>query len=293
MYCSTVCTEWEHSSFPQRPSLRSLRRVSALTSHLTFRSCRRSPSSGECFSQFWFHIKLIPEQFVTRVTREICALIKLCSPLQPPLESLKVDLYLWAGHEINFLLCWLQDKVASRAYEKAKTIHNHFLKVILLPKWSCCLIFFCPGVIFVSQQTDHVSFSFCRIACGFGGALFVYLNRLIVECMRKQKTINKFLLRKWVSDLFQVLNVFLKNYGEQRITWILIECWMVYYFWKLNTDCGIVCFRYFNACCQVNTTSKVWKRKKNPFYWAHTEVSALVWPPKSKMHGFTPGPDIP
>uniref|UniRef100_A0A3Q2Q5E5 Chloride voltage-gated channel 2 n=1 Tax=Fundulus heteroclitus TaxID=8078 RepID=A0A3Q2Q5E5_FUNHE len=38
--------------------------------------------------------------------------------------------------------------------------------------------------------------SLCRIACGFGGALFVYLNRLIVECMRKQKTINKFLLRK-------------------------------------------------------------------------------------------------
>lgn len=46
-----------------------------------------------------------------------------------------------------------------------------------------------------------MSLSVCRIACGFGGALFVYLNRLIVECMRKQKTINKFLLRKWVSDV--------------------------------------------------------------------------------------------
>uniref|UniRef100_W5LJA3 Chloride channel protein 2 n=1 Tax=Astyanax mexicanus TaxID=7994 RepID=W5LJA3_ASTMX len=34
------------------------------------------------------------------------------------------------------------------------------------------------------------------IASGFGGALFVYLNRLIVESMRKQKTINKFLLKK-------------------------------------------------------------------------------------------------
>ncbi|XP_051984980.1 chloride channel protein 2-like [Xyrauchen texanus] len=34
------------------------------------------------------------------------------------------------------------------------------------------------------------------IASGFGGALFVYLNRLIVESMRKQKIINKFLLKK-------------------------------------------------------------------------------------------------
>ncbi|XP_038819984.1 chloride channel protein 2-like [Salvelinus namaycush] len=40
------------------------------------------------------------------------------------------------------------------------------------------------------------AFAILGIACGFGGALFVYLNRLIVECMRKQKTINKFLLRK-------------------------------------------------------------------------------------------------
>uniref|UniRef100_A0A8C2ZMG7 Chloride channel protein 2 n=1 Tax=Cyclopterus lumpus TaxID=8103 RepID=A0A8C2ZMG7_CYCLU len=40
------------------------------------------------------------------------------------------------------------------------------------------------------------AFAILGIACGFGGALFVYLNRLIVECMRKQKTINKLLLRK-------------------------------------------------------------------------------------------------
>ncbi|XP_043989686.1 chloride channel protein 2-like isoform X4 [Gambusia affinis] len=40
------------------------------------------------------------------------------------------------------------------------------------------------------------AFAILGIACGFGGALFVYLNRHIVECMRKQKTINKFLLRK-------------------------------------------------------------------------------------------------
>ncbi|XP_069013448.1 chloride channel protein 2-like isoform X2 [Embiotoca jacksoni] len=39
------------------------------------------------------------------------------------------------------------------------------------------------------------AFAILGISCGFGGALFVYLNRLIVECMRKQKTINKFLLR--------------------------------------------------------------------------------------------------
>uniref|UniRef100_A0A3Q2YZ94 Chloride voltage-gated channel 2 n=1 Tax=Hippocampus comes TaxID=109280 RepID=A0A3Q2YZ94_HIPCM len=40
------------------------------------------------------------------------------------------------------------------------------------------------------------AFAILGLACGFGGALFVYLNRLIVECMRKQKTINKLLLRK-------------------------------------------------------------------------------------------------
>nr|XP_057923240.1 chloride channel protein 2a isoform X3 [Doryrhamphus excisus] len=40
------------------------------------------------------------------------------------------------------------------------------------------------------------AFAILGIACGFGGALFVYLNRHIVECMRKQKTINKLLLRK-------------------------------------------------------------------------------------------------
>ncbi|KAM9790531.1 chloride channel protein 2-like isoform 1-T1 [Syngnathus typhle] len=39
------------------------------------------------------------------------------------------------------------------------------------------------------------AFAVLGIACGFGGALFVYLNRLIVECMRKQKTINKLFLR--------------------------------------------------------------------------------------------------
>ncbi|XP_057713248.1 chloride channel protein 2a isoform X1 [Corythoichthys intestinalis] len=39
------------------------------------------------------------------------------------------------------------------------------------------------------------AFAILGIACGFGGALFVYLNRLIVECMRRQKTINKLLLR--------------------------------------------------------------------------------------------------
>ncbi|KAI4901918.1 hypothetical protein NFI96_000570 [Prochilodus magdalenae] len=34
------------------------------------------------------------------------------------------------------------------------------------------------------------------IASGFGGALFVYLNRLIVQFIRKQKAINKFLMKK-------------------------------------------------------------------------------------------------
>uniref|UniRef100_A0A7N6FBB6 Chloride channel 2c n=1 Tax=Anabas testudineus TaxID=64144 RepID=A0A7N6FBB6_ANATE len=40
------------------------------------------------------------------------------------------------------------------------------------------------------------AFAVVGIASGFGGALFVYLNRLIVVFMRKQKAINKFLMKK-------------------------------------------------------------------------------------------------
>ncbi|XP_058600727.1 chloride channel protein 2b isoform X1 [Onychostoma macrolepis] len=40
------------------------------------------------------------------------------------------------------------------------------------------------------------AFAVIGIASGFGGALFVFLNRLIVQFMRKQKTINKFLMKK-------------------------------------------------------------------------------------------------
>ncbi|KAM9224293.1 chloride channel protein 2 isoform 4-T4 [Dugong dugon] len=40
------------------------------------------------------------------------------------------------------------------------------------------------------------AFAVIGIASGFGGALFVYLNRRIVQVMRKQKTINRFLMKK-------------------------------------------------------------------------------------------------
>ncbi|XP_069053407.1 chloride channel protein 2 isoform X4 [Lepisosteus oculatus] len=40
------------------------------------------------------------------------------------------------------------------------------------------------------------AFAVIGIASGFGGALFVYLNRLIVQFIRKQKAINKFLMKK-------------------------------------------------------------------------------------------------
>uniref|UniRef100_A0A6I8P1R4 Chloride channel protein 2 n=1 Tax=Ornithorhynchus anatinus TaxID=9258 RepID=A0A6I8P1R4_ORNAN len=40
------------------------------------------------------------------------------------------------------------------------------------------------------------AFAVIGIASGFGGALFVYLNRKIVLVMRKQKTINRFLMKK-------------------------------------------------------------------------------------------------
>ncbi|XP_077578499.1 chloride channel protein 2-like isoform X7 [Stigmatopora nigra] len=40
------------------------------------------------------------------------------------------------------------------------------------------------------------AFAVIGIASGFGGALFVYLNRLIVQFIRNQKTINRFLMKK-------------------------------------------------------------------------------------------------
>ncbi|XP_058489634.1 chloride channel protein 2-like isoform X5 [Solea solea] len=40
------------------------------------------------------------------------------------------------------------------------------------------------------------AFAVIGIASGFGGALFVYLNRLIVQFIRNQKAINKFLMKK-------------------------------------------------------------------------------------------------
>ncbi|NWT67231.1 CLCN2 protein, partial [Prunella himalayana] len=40
------------------------------------------------------------------------------------------------------------------------------------------------------------AFAVIGIASGFGGALFVYLNRTIVQFMRRQKTINRFLMKK-------------------------------------------------------------------------------------------------
>ncbi|XP_068262337.1 chloride channel protein 2 [Nyctibius grandis] len=40
------------------------------------------------------------------------------------------------------------------------------------------------------------AFAVIGIASGFGGALFVYLNRKIVQFMRRQRTINRFLMKK-------------------------------------------------------------------------------------------------
>lgn len=62
-------------------------------------------------------------------------------------------------------------------------------------------------IVLLNVSVVHV---FLRIASGFGGALFVYLNRIIVESMRKQKTINKFLLKKLVfSASFTMLTAIL------------------------------------------------------------------------------------
>lgn len=79
--------------FIQRPSPLSSRPDSAWTSRLTFRSCRRSPSSGECVCLDWHNIKLIPELFGTSVNQEIWALI------QPPPFTFIFLLRFW---RVNF-----------------------------------------------------------------------------------------------------------------------------------------------------------------------------------------------
>lgn len=63
-FCNRVRTILFFFFFSQRPSLLSLRPVSAWTSRLTFRSCRRSPSSGQWVSLDWRHwsqISLAPD----------------------------------------------------------------------------------------------------------------------------------------------------------------------------------------------------------------------------------------
>uniref|UniRef100_A0AAZ3PI67 Chloride voltage-gated channel 2 n=1 Tax=Oncorhynchus tshawytscha TaxID=74940 RepID=A0AAZ3PI67_ONCTS len=49
---------------------------------------------------------------------------------------------------------------------------------------------------FTCVLNEDINTTCKAIASGFGGALFVYLNRLIVQFIRKQKTINKFLMKK-------------------------------------------------------------------------------------------------
>lgn len=74
--CMLSAIEWEQSSFPQRPSLLSLRHASVWISLSTFRSCRRSPSSGGCVSGEWFCIKQYS------VSENILNFIELCSPTE-------------------------------------------------------------------------------------------------------------------------------------------------------------------------------------------------------------------
>ncbi|XP_063193950.1 chloride channel protein 2 isoform X5 [Chroicocephalus ridibundus] len=47
-----------------------------------------------------------------------------------------------------------------------------------------------------TRTKELPAFAVIGIASGFGGALFVYLNRKIVQFMRRQKTINRFLMKK-------------------------------------------------------------------------------------------------
>lgn len=61
-----------------------------------------------------------------------------------------------------------------------------------LRAWSCQPVRKFPEKTHFYPRASSLS----SIASGFGGALFVYLNRKIVQVMRKQKTINRFLMRK-------------------------------------------------------------------------------------------------
>uniref|UniRef100_A0A3Q3X9D4 Chloride channel protein 2 n=1 Tax=Mola mola TaxID=94237 RepID=A0A3Q3X9D4_MOLML len=58
------------------------------------------------------------------------------------------------------------------------------------------------------------AFAILGIACGFGGALFVYLNRLIVECMRKQKKNNKRLVYPALVTLLVSTLTFPPGFGQ-------------------------------------------------------------------------------
>lgn len=69
----------------------------------------------------------------------------------------------------------------------------HMLELIYLIQFHFDECFVMPGW---KEQIHPSRICLCSIASGFGGALFVYLNRLIVQFIRKQKAINRFLMKK-------------------------------------------------------------------------------------------------
>uniref|UniRef100_A0A8C2HC94 Chloride channel, voltage-sensitive 2a n=1 Tax=Cyprinus carpio TaxID=7962 RepID=A0A8C2HC94_CYPCA len=79
------------------------------------------------------------------------------------------------------------------------------------------------------------AFAVLGIASGFGGALFVYLNRIIVESMRKQKTINKFLLKNEVPQAWKhpQVGVFIT-----LLLFIVMKFWMSALATTMPVPCG-------------------------------------------------------
>ena len=61
------------------------------------------------------------------------------------------------------------------------------------------------------MQLIFALFSFYRVICGFGGALFVYTHRKMVEGIRRQQKLTEFLQRKFVYT--PILLIIISNFN--------------------------------------------------------------------------------
>lgn len=125
--CVSTIYQYKHVScsknnplFPQRPSLLSLRPVSAWTFRLTFRSCQRSPSLGERVSLDWLHIKLTPLAPDLLKRSELSFSVTFLY-ITFPWRIWRLICIQWTKHAINFIPWWLQVEAVSRS-SRAKIV---------------------------------------------------------------------------------------------------------------------------------------------------------------------------